>query len=228
MKRKGLTIIFFSMTVLAVTPRVMHHLNNYVAAAQNQAQVHLLNFLLSYGAPAEEADAASQKAQAVFTEQVASDALNETNKARRGTPSPSKSAVAQNLMSKRASRKSVPANFSETAGLSLEHSRLIAPAEQHYTFQLDQQANLTAPEMIQVKAETLKSMRWVGDKKALLALQKEFDVLVKAVNVRPRARRAPVMRASMEREVVPSFETEAAPPAQKVEDCSSKLSSSEF
>ena len=215
------------MTVLAATPRAMHHLHNYVAAAQNQAQVHLLNFLLSYGAPAEEAQAAPMPVAS--TEPVRSDAEKDVNRARPLMLSQTTVAIAQNLTGKRAIRKFAPAGFSKNAEPSLEHSRVMAQAERHYSFKLDARANARSPEINEAKIEALKSLRWLKDKKALRALQKEFGLLVRTANVRPTPRRAPVMRVSLEREAAESLlEAETGQPAPKAEDCSSKLSAGEF
>jgi hypothetical protein len=63
MKRKKLTIIFFSMMALAATPQAMHHFHNYVAAAQNRAQSELLQLLLSFSAPEAESRQAAPVAQ---------------------------------------------------------------------------------------------------------------------------------------------------------------------
>ncbi|MBV9210090.1 MAG: hypothetical protein JOZ52_05650, partial [Acidobacteria bacterium] len=63
MNRKGLTIFFFSVMALAVTPRAMQHFKNYVSAAQSRAQTELLHLLVSFGAPAAETQPAPQASQ---------------------------------------------------------------------------------------------------------------------------------------------------------------------
>lgn len=64
MKHKKLAIIFFSLMAVAATPRAMHHFHNYLAAAQEQAQVKFLRFLLSHSATGENSvQATGQKPQ---------------------------------------------------------------------------------------------------------------------------------------------------------------------
>lgn len=59
MKPKRLTMIFFSIMMLAATPRVMSHFNNYADALHQKVEAEWLNFLLGFAAPADiENDAA--------------------------------------------------------------------------------------------------------------------------------------------------------------------------
>lgn len=53
MKPKRLTIIFFSIMMLAATPRAMSHFNNYADALHQKVDAEWLNLLLGFAAPAE-------------------------------------------------------------------------------------------------------------------------------------------------------------------------------
>ena len=53
MKPRRLTIIFFSIMMLAVTPRVMSHFNNYADALNQRVEAEWLNFLLGFTTPAD-------------------------------------------------------------------------------------------------------------------------------------------------------------------------------
>jgi hypothetical protein len=221
MKRKRLTIIFFSVMILAATPSAMHHFHRYIAAAQNHAQVELLNFLLSYGAPATESQSVPQAINS--TEQDKSNAASETARANQSTSSP------LNFQRKRMGSKNANASLTKDAELSLAKR-----AEQrHFTFKSDQKFDFDAVYFNSVaKVENLKSLlgsNKLDRKKVALAWQRELGGLVR-VNMRPAAKNAPLMRrASMERVAAESLlEAEAAQPAPKAEDCSSKLSADEF
>jgi|GEM_PF-5971523 len=221
MKRKRLTIIFFSVMVLAAAPRAMHHFHQYIAAAQNHAQVELLNFLLSYGAPATESQPAPQNIDS--TEQAKSNAASETARANQSTSSP------LSFQRKRAGAKNATISLTKDAELSLAKM-----AEQrHFTFKADEKFDLDAAYFNSVaKVESLKSLLnadKLDRKRIALAWQRELGGLVR-VNMRPAAKNAPLLRrASMERDAAESLiEAEAAQPAPKAEDCSSKLSADEF
>ncbi len=221
MKRKRLTIIFFSVMVLAAAPRAMHHFHQYIAAAQNHAQVELLNFLLSYGAPATESQSAPQTIES--TEQAKSNAASETARANQSTSSP------LSFQRKRTASKNANASLTKDADMSLAKM-----AEQrHFTFKSGEKFDLDAVYFNSVaKAENLKSLlgsNKLDRKKVALAWQRELGALVR-VNMRPAAKNAPMLRrASMERDAAESLlEAEAAQSAPKAEDCSSKLSAGEF
>ncbi len=53
MKRKQLTIFFFSIMTLAATPQAMNQFNSYTSALHNHAEARWLQFLLSFGSPVE-------------------------------------------------------------------------------------------------------------------------------------------------------------------------------
>lgn len=61
MKRKQLTIIFFSIMTLAATPRAMNQFNNYANALTNQVKAEWLQFLVGIASPAEGQDAPGVK-----------------------------------------------------------------------------------------------------------------------------------------------------------------------
>lgn len=53
MKPRRLTMIFFSIMMLAATPRVMSHFNNYADALHQKVEAEWLNFLIGFAAPGE-------------------------------------------------------------------------------------------------------------------------------------------------------------------------------
>lgn len=207
--------------ILAATPSAINHFHQYIAAAQNHAQVELLNFLLSYSAPATESQCAPQTINS--TEQAKSNAASETARANQSTRS------ALSFQRKRTGQKNASVSLTKGAELSLAKM-----AEQrHFTFKSDQKLDFDAVYFNSVaKVENLKSLlgsNKLDRKKVALAWQRELGGMVR-VNMRPAQKNAPQLRrASLEREAAEALlEAEAAQPAPKAEDCSSKLSAGEF
>lgn len=190
MKRKGLTILLFSMMALAATPRAAHHFQNYVAAAQNQAQVELLHLLLDIGAPAEESQAAPQNAepaQAASAAPAENDAPVATVKQRNAPAASSVQPVARkrNFEFTFADAPSLPAGFAAPAAAqALEGLRAEAVARRHVFVNYAPEMDAVAPSLgdkAKGKAVPVKALLRAAklDEKAACALEKELAALVK-------------------------------------------------
>lgn len=223
MKRKGLTIIFFSVMVLAATPRAMHHFHQFVAAAQNHAQVELLNFLLSYCAP----DSASQTAPQPSTELAES----ETVRGNQAVASSSQSNFAPNAQGRRKVQKSAVAIQTKELEFSLADIERALAEGREFAFEVGPEFNFSTASLKGLaKGENLKSLlntNRLDRRKVALAWQREFNGVVRS-NVRPALKNPPLIRVNMERDEQSVIEAAEAQAAPKAEDCSSKLSAGEF
>jgi hypothetical protein len=205
MKRKGLTVFFFSAMILAATPRAMHHFQNYVAAAQTQAQTELLHLLLSFGAPAAESQPAQQNSQTQLA--CATPVENRTQpapavKPRPAAPASNVNAVAQN----RTFEFTFPVAESATAEFAKQAAKIdrsgSADVEARQVFvKASSRLVAIAPYLGRLpKSEYLKTLLREGkldEKKAACDVQKELAALTRAGR-----RTAPVMQVRLAREAV--------------------------
>ncbi len=220
MKRKGLTIVFFSMMVLVVTPRAMQHFQNYVAAAQNRAQVELLNLLLSYGVPQTESKTAPQQASqqslACAVPKV-KESQAETIKPRSNAPDHKALSAAQALRSGKRTGRDFEfsfVDFSNASGLALQplHNNVEAQGEMIARLapmaarQAQHGADAAQAKVIKTLLRTVKR----GDRKSIRALETELSALVKS-NPRLSGVPSPFVRVKMERDIKTSSATEGEP-----------------
>jgi hypothetical protein len=215
MKRKGLTIFFFSMMALAITPRAMQHFQNYVTAAQGRAQTELLHLLVSFGAPAAETQPAPQSSQpAVCPAPAESKAQAATVKPREKASSNALQAVAQNRTFEFAF-PGASADFVRQAPTPSDH--IGSDTETRHVFEkID--SNALAPYLNSVaqKAESIKALVRAGkldEKQAACELQKELVALA-----RISKRTTPLVRMRLAREAVAVPAPPAAPAPSEPSD----------
>jgi hypothetical protein len=225
MKRsKGLTIFFFSVMVLVATPRAMQHFQNYVAAAQNRAQVELLELLLSYGVPeAESTTTPQQAAPQTLASGVTKDKepQAETFKPRSNATDNKALSAAPALKSGKRTNRNFEfsfVDFSNESVLAFEpllssveaQGELIARTAPVAARQVRHGAEAAQAKAIKSLLRTVKR----GDRKAIRALETELSALVKA-NPHLTGVQAPFVRVKMERDIKspPATEREPAAPA---------------
>jgi hypothetical protein len=202
MKRKGFAIIFFSVTVLAATPRAMEHFKSYVRAVRAEAQAHMLNYLLNYGDPVEEVNSAPADAQ----ESLACSEATEQNAAPENLVASNKSSVSISKYGKRApSQRNVgPASVAKAFSWSFEHVDARDLNQQKFEYAIDHRADVLAPYLGKVaKLDAAKSLirdsKNVNDKKAARVLERELFALFNS-RTRTTQRRVPLMRVRMDSE----------------------------
>ncbi|HEY0546730.1 MAG TPA: hypothetical protein VGC91_15230 [Pyrinomonadaceae bacterium] len=218
MKRKGLTIFFFSAMALAITPRAMQHFQNYMTAAQSRAQTELLNLLVSFGASAAETQPAPQSSQpAVCAAPAENKAQAATVKTREKVTSNALQEIAQNRSFEFAFPVAQPADFAKQAPTPSDH--ISTDFETRHVFEkVNSEAGALAPYLNSVsqKAESLKALVRAGkldEKQAACELQKEFIALAGISR-----RTTPVVRLRFAREAIAAPAQPAAPASPKASD----------
>lgn len=218
MKRKGLTIFFFSVMALAITPRAMQHFQNYVSAAQGRAQTELLHLLVSFGAPASETQPASQNSQPAACPAPAE------NKAQAATMKPREKASANALQAVAQNRtfafafptaQFAPADFTPQTPTPSDH--IGADLESRHVFErVDSNALVPYLNSVAQKADSLQALVRAGkldEKEAACELQKEFVALA-----RVSQRTSPLVRMRLAREAVAVPAPPAAPASSEKSD----------
>ncbi len=220
MKRKGLTIFFFSAMVLAATPRAILHFQNYVSAAQAQAQTELLHLLVNIGAPAAE----SQPAQPDSQTQLACTTPVE-NRAQAATPVKARSAAhainAAAIARNRAFEFTVPSADSTPAEFARRAARVDRTAsdvEARQVFvRVDSRLAAVAPYLNRLaKSEYVKTLLRAGklnDKQAACEVQKELLALARAGR-----RTAPLVQTRLAGEAVQSPIAQPEPARRETSD----------
>lgn len=203
MKRKKLTIIFFSMMALAATPQAMHHFHNYVAAAQSRAQSELLQLLLSFSAPEAVSRQAAPDAPPPVVCEKTEDSIAPVN---------TNTARAASAPARTQSRAERPARkfewkaegFSKADELALEQFVKSFETERRVIKFVPPQAPLAldAGQAVYLSSP-LRSAR-LSEKKAARAIQKEWITLSR-VNPRAVRKHAPDVRMRTVKADVPSF-----------------------
>jgi hypothetical protein len=216
MKRKGLTIIFFSVTALAATPRAMHHFHTYIESAQNHAQVELLNFLLSHGVSAEQ-----NQVPPADKPKTAKETTSEQSVAQAETPVlvPVKMPVRTgHEATRRSMRGSTPATLPDQTAGSLETVAAAAARSGLIKFDGDPDAARFLHAL--VGNEGLRRLLPASkpeQKKLLIACEKELAALGRA-RMRPAPKHAPAVPAQAVRFVethLNARSTETAPDADR-------------
>lgn len=233
MKRKGLAIIFFSFTVLAATPRAMEHFKSYASAVRTEAQAHMLNYLLSYGVPAEEVDAAPVTGQ----QDLACSEAPEQSVASERVVASNKTWVAVSKTGKdvRSERKLGPASVAKAFSWSFEHVDAGDLKPQKFEYAMDHNADLLAPYVAKAeklgiaKLEAVKSLirapKNLDDKKAARVLERELYALFNS-RTRTAQRRTPLMRVRMENETPAPVAVE--PPSPPSCDAEKQVTAGEY
>ncbi|MBV9958895.1 MAG: hypothetical protein JO360_10755 [Acidobacteria bacterium] len=181
MKRKGITIFLFSMMALAATPRAAQHFRIFVAAAQNQAQVELLQLLLNIGAPAEESQAVvpqqAEPAPAAACNAPAANSAQVANVRPRTPAQPS----ARNRAFEFAFAKTLPAEFvAVPAAPVLNSLQAEAVARRQVFVKVNSEMDAVAPYLDNKTASVKALLRGVRlDEKTSCELEKELAALVK-------------------------------------------------
>lgn len=221
MKRKRLTIFFFSAMVLAATPRAMHQFQNYVSAAQAQAQTELLHLLVNLGAPAAESQPAQQKSetQLACTIPVENSAQAATAvKARSAAHAINATAIARH----RTFDFTVPGAESTPAEFSQQPAKIDRTGSEvearHVFVKINSSMAAVAPYLNRLaKSEYLKTLLRTGkpdDKQAACEVQRELSALARAGR-----RTAPVVQMRLAREAV---QAPIAPPEPARRETSDK------
>lgn len=216
MKRKGLTIIFFSVTVLAATPRAMEHFKSYVSAVRSEAQAHMLNYLLNYGAPAEETNAAPATAQESLACTETSEPTNVPESVVASTKTSVKSSIVRPGRFSRSQHNLGPATLSNAFSWSFEHVDVGDINSKQFDYALDHRADLLAPSVAKVaKLDAAKSLlrAKMDNKKAARVLERELYALFSS-RTRTTPRRVPLMRVRMDSDTpAPTAVEPPSPPA---------------
>ncbi len=225
MKRKGLTIIFFSVTVLAATPRAMEHFKSYVSAVRSEAQAHMLNYLLNYGAPAEETNEAPASGQ----EGLACNETGEPTAVLESVIASTKTSVKTSMVRPgkvaRSQRNLGPATLAKAFSWSFEHVDAGSINSKQFEYALDHRADLLAPSVAKLaKLDAAKSLfrAKVDNKKAARVLERELYALFNS-RTRTTQRRVPLMRVRMDSDT-PAPAAAVEPPSPPACDVSNQQS----
>jgi hypothetical protein len=122
MKRKHLTVVFFSVMTLAATPRAMNQFNNYANALTNQVQAEWLQFLVGISSPTErQEDPTAQplRQQPLCSDQASNDRV-ESPKTPVVAKVRSRSAKARNRSSEFAFTKQEIAKFDKSTAIEFD------------------------------------------------------------------------------------------------------------
>jgi hypothetical protein len=231
MKRKGLAIIFFSVTVLAATPRAMEHFKSYISAARSEAQAHMLNYLLNYGV-AEEEVPAKTATPAARQETVACNEAVEQSAAPENVGASNRTSIAKNGKTAPSQRNVAPASVAKAFSWSFEHVDVRDLNPQQFEYAIGKGADLLAPYVAKAgKLDAAKSLirdsKNVNDKKAARVLERELYALFNS-RTRTMQRRVPLMRVRMDGDVPAPVAVEPPSPPPSCDVANQQLTAGEY
>ena len=185
MKSKKLTILFFSIVMLAASPRVMSYFNNYADVLGQKAEAEWLSFLVGFAAPAEIKDNTASTEDPPHATVCINSTNNQTEPAI-VQPSAARKATPHSIISK---KRTFEFAMTHAASASNEIGRETLPAGMHI-YKNASWRIAPAPLVpggpvavntdIRSKAEylwTLSQSTRNGDRKAARELVKELSVL---------------------------------------------------